>query len=210
MKSTLQTPLLIGGATVTTAGGAFIAHKLSSPEEKKSISDFLSEDRSKRLIDDSEVWDATWKEYKKSGEDVWKLGSEASVPNSLKTTCKDKLNSKISGIDSKEYKDFLNYCTRDTLVSDLIKDSGKKLLVKGSGNEAHWVAVWTAYVDDSRNKGRTKGNDIWRLNDWDSKNAQKNSAPSTFMAECESNSKKPFFDVRGALYLDTLKFCTQN
>ncbi|CBY93242.1 hypothetical protein HF1_12340 [Mycoplasma haemofelis str. Langford 1] len=212
MSSTLKIPLFMAGATATAGIGALAAKELSSPKDEKTISSLLATDPSKRSIADSEdeAWKQAWELYKKSKKDIWRLGEGADVPLSLKTTCKRKLTLKVSGKDSEGYREFLSYCTRDTLVSDLIKEhgGGRELLVKGNGSDGDWKAVWKSYGSDSRNATKTANGDIWKLGDWNSKHSEQN-APDTFMNKCIANAKEPVYEVSNQIYIDTLAFCTK-
>ncbi|AEG73463.1 hypothetical protein MHF_1225 [Mycoplasma haemofelis Ohio2] len=213
MSPTLKIPMFLAGATATAGVGALAAKGLS-PNSEESISSLLSKDLSKRLIasDESDYWTQSWSRYKGSS-DIWNLRkSDSGVPDIFKTTCKNKLESKVSGKDSQGYKDFLAYCARDTLVSDLIKERApnKEILTKGNGSESHWVEVWKLYINDTRNSKAVKGDHIWGIGDWDSNYSSESKASAGFMDVCVANAKKPFYDAEGALYLDTLKFCTKD
>ncbi|CBY93150.1 hypothetical protein HF1_11420 [Mycoplasma haemofelis str. Langford 1] len=212
MTSTAKLPLFMAGATATAGVGALAAKDLVFPKSQESISSLLSKDPSKRAILEGEDWSNSWKAYKASGKDIWALGNGDQVPESLKTTCKNKLESKVDSKDSQGYKDFLDYCARNTLVSDLIKEHApnKELLVKKTGTDADWVKVWKLYVESEKNQKQAGGDHTWGLSDWDKNHSILTTAPDSFMDKCVANAKESFHDVQGALYLDTLKFCTKD
>ncbi|AEW45759.1 hypothetical protein MHC_04515 [Mycoplasma haemocanis str. Illinois] len=211
MSLALKIPVFAAGVTASAGLGVLAINGFSLKSEE-SISSLLSKDLSKRLIasDEIDYWNQSWNRYK-SNSDIWNLKkSDSSLPDIFKVTCKNKLESKVSGKDSQAYKDFLNYCARDTLVSDLIRERApnKELLTKGNGSEDHWVSVWKLYVNDSRNSKEAKGDHIWKLSDWDSSYSSESKASSGFMDACVANVKKPY--VEGSFYEDTLKFCTKD
>ncbi|CBY93239.1 hypothetical protein HF1_12310 [Mycoplasma haemofelis str. Langford 1] len=205
---------LVGGTAAAGMASAAAGYYAFSPSDKEErvISSLLSEDPSRRAIADNEDWSSAWSKYKASNKDVWDLkNSDAEVPEVFKTACKNRLESKVSGRDSEGYRDFVSYCTRDTLVSDLIKDRGKELLDKSKGgSDAGWIKVWKDYISDDRNKSKAKDGDIWKLTGWETENSKNDKAPDVFMTACESNAKKPIYDFNNSLFLDTFKFCTKD
>ncbi|AEG73490.1 hypothetical protein MHF_1254 [Mycoplasma haemofelis Ohio2] len=215
MNSSLAAKSLLGlaGATATAGLGTLAVKGLPSPKEQVSISSLLSKDPSRRVIADGESshWTSAWTSYKNSGKDIWGLGKGESVPDDLKTTCKNKLDSKVEGKDSEEYQSFLSYCSRYTLVSDLISENNpnKEPIPKGNGESQEWKKAWKAYVDDQRTSKTDNGDGVWKLGDWKDHHS-KDVAPTSFMGKCETNFQTLFYDLSGGLYLDTVSFCTKD
>ncbi|AEW45765.1 hypothetical protein MHC_04545 [Mycoplasma haemocanis str. Illinois] len=202
----LKAPLLMVGATATAGAGVLVVKGLPNFETKESISSFLAKDRTKRAIADDEDWTKSWTEYKRSAKDIWRLGSDANVPSSFKSECKKRSESKVSGIDSDEYKNFLAYCTRDTLISDLLKDSKETLLNSSEGAETDgWKSAWTRYI----NENKEKGSDVWAVADFNSKKNNTNeNAPEDFRKKCES--KLGSNDISNTDLLNQVKsWCTK-
>ncbi|AEW45763.1 hypothetical protein MHC_04535 [Mycoplasma haemocanis str. Illinois] len=213
MTLTAKLPLFAAGATATVGVGALAVKELAFSKSQESIASLLSQDLSKRAISKDEDWSKVWSLYKSSAKDIWGLkNSGADVPESFKDACKNKLESKVGSKDSKEYQDFLTYCTRDTLMSDLIKENApnKELLVKKTGSDADWVKSWKSYVESEKNKKQAGGDHTWGLSDWNNNYSKLDTAPDSFMDKCVANVKEPFHDIKGTLYLDTLRFCTKD
>ncbi|CBY93161.1 hypothetical protein HF1_11530 [Mycoplasma haemofelis str. Langford 1] len=211
MTTAFKTSLLAAGATATAGVGAFAAKGLLP--HKELISSLISKDPSKRVIgsEEQEYWKKAWEKYKGSGKDVWKLGTlNGESPSEFKNECKNKLNSEVSDQNSSEYKDFLLYCSRDTLVSDLIRENNpnKELITSTEVTAQEWVDNWKRYLADSRTDKQGKDS-ILGLSDWSSVHSTDTKAPATLISKCSESFKTPFYDVRGALYLNVLEFCTK-
>ncbi|AEW45791.1 hypothetical protein MHC_04675 [Mycoplasma haemocanis str. Illinois] len=210
MSSSLKIPLLIAGATSTVGIGVFSINGFRSTKENtRTISSFLSENPTKRAIsigEDSD-WNKAWTAYKGSGKDIWKLGSGSSVPVEFKNTCKKEFESKVSGTDSEGYKNFISYCTRDTLIFDLLKDSGEVPLSKTEeATSEGWKKAWESYIEANQNK--PDGQDDWKINNFKSEKSNKDKALDAFRDVCESNlgSKEIFKDI---LLDQVKKWCTK-
>ncbi|AEG73485.1 hypothetical protein MHF_1249 [Mycoplasma haemofelis Ohio2] len=215
MTTAVKTSLLAGGAAAASGIGAIAyGDLLSFQTQKEAISSLLSKDPAKRAIGttEEEEWKKTWARYRDSKEDIWKLGDlSGDAPTEFKNACKSKLDLEVSGSDSKEYKDFLLYCSRDTLISDLIKENSKgRVLLEGTDvSSTDWQNAWKAYSEDSRNQKGESETNIWNLSDWKTQNSQQN-APQSFITKCSSNIKHPSHDIHDPLYIDTVKFCTKD
>ncbi|AEW45789.1 hypothetical protein MHC_04665 [Mycoplasma haemocanis str. Illinois] len=214
MSSSLAIKSLLGitGATATAGLGILAVKGLPFSREKVSISSLLNNEPSRRLIADSETayWTSAWTSYKNSGKDIWGLG-QGETSDALKTACRNKLDLKVENKNSEEYQSYLNYCSRYTLVSDLISENNpnKEQISKGDGNSQEWKKAWKSYVDDQRTSKTDGGDGIWKLGDWKDHHS-KDTAPTSFMDKCETNFKTPFYDLKGGLYLDTAAFCTKD
>ncbi|CBY93152.1 hypothetical protein HF1_11440 [Mycoplasma haemofelis str. Langford 1] len=181
----LRIPLFMAGATATAGVGALAVNGLPFSGEKESISSLLSKDPTKRAIADGEDWTKAWAEYKKSAKDIWSLGSGDDVPPTLKSECKSRLEFKVSGTNSEEYKHFLSYCTRDTLISDLLKDAQETPLSSSEGPETDgWKKAWDSYIKANKEKS----GDVWSVTDFQSKkNTSNENAPEDFRKKCETH-----------------------
>ncbi|AEW45794.1 hypothetical protein MHC_04690 [Mycoplasma haemocanis str. Illinois] len=216
MSSIFKLTFLVAGTTATAGLGIAASKGLfSSKGKKESISSLLSKNPSNRVIGVSEEdnWKKSWKSYKESNKDFWKLGNlVGESPDAFKSKCKERLDLKVSGVDSEEYQNFLKYCSRKTLVSDLIgeRNPNKEIITTDTATDQSWVASWGSYIDDSRNKQSSGGTNIWNLSDWGTTYSQKNQVPASFIAKCKSNVSSPSHDILDPLYLDTLKFCTKD
>ncbi|AEW45784.1 hypothetical protein MHC_04640 [Mycoplasma haemocanis str. Illinois] len=215
MTAAVKTFLLAGGTASALGAGAIMYGDLLSPKiQKESIASFLSKNPVKRAIGTSEEedWKKVWKMYKDSKQDIWNLGNlSGDAPTEFKNVCKEKLNLKVSGSGSEEYKDFLLFCSRDTLISDLIRENNKDrdMLEGTDASSSDWKNAWKEYSSDSRNQKTENGSNIWNLNDWKTQHSQQN-APQTFIDKCVANIKHPSHNINDLLYLDTVKFCTKN
>ncbi|AEW45737.1 hypothetical protein MHC_04405 [Mycoplasma haemocanis str. Illinois] len=183
-----------------------------------SISELIkSKNPEKRLLDknsSSDLWKAAWKSYRAANKDKekdmwsidgWKKGEPTdneAAPESFKNACE----SRIKG-SSKLYDEVINYCTRKTILADLVsEDSGRVLLVKVSGgNSKEWKEAWSSYK--KANTTHTDNSDVWKLTGYSSEHSKEN-APDVFMEKCKTNSETEGYDINGDLYKQLLKYCT--
>ncbi|CBY93180.1 hypothetical protein HF1_11720 [Mycoplasma haemofelis str. Langford 1] len=209
MNASLKIPLFAAGATATAGAGVLAVNGLPSSKEEKSISSLLSQNPSVRAISTGEEsdWTKAWTAYKSSGKDIWKLGDGSTVPESFKNTCKDKLESKVYGTDSDVYKNFISYCARDTLISDLLKDSGETPLTKSDeANSDGWKKAWEAYI--TANTDKPDGQDDWKIDKFKEEKSKKEKALDAFRDMCES--KLGSKEISNATLLDQVKkWCTK-
>ncbi|AEW45775.1 hypothetical protein MHC_04595 [Mycoplasma haemocanis str. Illinois] len=202
-----KVPLLLVGATATSGLGIFTLRGLFASGEKKSIAFFLNTDLSKRVIskEDDSHWTKSAEAYKGSKNDVWNLGKE--VSERIRNVCKEKLEFKVSGIDSDEYKNFISYCTRDTVISDLLKDWKETILSKNEGaGTKEWKGAWRRYIEDNK---KLAVPNVWGVDNFDSiKDKVDQDAPESFRDRCESNlSSKDIFNM--TLFENVKSWCTQ-
>ncbi|CBY93145.1 hypothetical protein HF1_11370 [Mycoplasma haemofelis str. Langford 1] len=213
----------IGGVSAVT--GAAIGIPKLLEDKGELISELIkTKNPNKRLITSQSLEDADWKksweDYRKAnknakkGEDSFQLSdwsgsittdiTDSTASQSLLNACSS--NSKKRVVESSQlYKDVLNYCTRDTLISDLLKESGKTPLLKSeAANSAGWKAAWERY----RIANKDKDSDDWKLQDF---NGQKNQASQqaweTFRTQCETNLNSK--DISKSVFLEQVKdWCT--
>ncbi|AEW45758.1 hypothetical protein MHC_04510 [Mycoplasma haemocanis str. Illinois] len=177
----------IGGVSV--AAGAAIGIPKLLEDKGKLVSELIKEkDPGKRLITskslDDPYWKKAWEDYRKvnkdaaKGQDAFKLFdwggqittsiTSTEAPQSLVNSCSFNTTKRVSH-DSQLYKNVLKYCTRDSLISDLIKDSGKTPLLKSEdASSSEWKAAWERYR--LANQG---SEDAWKLSGF---SGQKNRA----------------------------------
>ncbi|AEW45771.1 hypothetical protein MHC_04575 [Mycoplasma haemocanis str. Illinois] len=209
MTTSFKFVALVTGATATTGMGILAFKGFSFSKDEKSISSLLSKDPSKRAIDITEIdyWKTAWASYKVSNKDFWNLGNGQDVPEGFKTACRDKLESKVSGVDSEDYQNFLSYCSRDTLISDLIKDSKLVPLSKTEAdNTDGWKKAWESYID--ANKEKLNNDDAWKVNNFKTEKDKKDKALADFRDKCETNlGSKDISNT--ALFDQVKKWCTK-
>ncbi|CBY93125.1 hypothetical protein HF1_11170 [Mycoplasma haemofelis str. Langford 1] len=202
----------VGGVAGSAIGANYLLDK------GPSISDLIkSKNPEKRLLDKNsseEAWKAAWKAYREANKnkekDIWSIEGwttgaskdSEEAPDTFKQGCA----SRIRG-SSKLYDEVISYCTRKTILADLVKESsGRALLAKESGGgSAAWKAVWTEYKKSDTT--HTNGKDAWKIDTWSSIHSSEN-APDTFMDKCKSNSEVEGHNPDSELYKQLLKYCT--
>ncbi|AEG72573.1 hypothetical protein MHF_0291 [Mycoplasma haemofelis Ohio2] len=218
----VATGTLVGG---TTAAGGLYFHKGTSKPQTHLIKDLLATKHpQKRLIskstDGSEAaWRAVWKSYREAYKDrksnpfsltssqLKVEGAEVNAPSEFRDGCKSISLEKVVDESDERYQAILSYCTRATLVSDLISETaGKTLLQKGNdfASNQDWKAVWDPYKE--ANKGLDQ--DAWNIGNWSS-NKDSTNVPEAFVTKCEEKSKVEEYKLTQPTYLDVLKYCTK-
>ncbi|CBY92274.1 hypothetical protein HF1_02660 [Mycoplasma haemofelis str. Langford 1] len=212
---------LAGGATA--AGGALAYKEISKPKvkEKKSIVTLIKDSRKdKRLMTKSnggseDHWKKGWKAYLDSKRNIWGLSEWKDspvdtdpAPTSFMNKCESVSREEVVDESDERYVAILNYCTRDTLVSDLISETkGKTLLVKDTNNpstNSDWLKVWGDY----KTKNNGASTDEWDIGSWTS-NKDQNNVPVAFMDKCEEKSKVKAHRLDQPEYLKVLEYCTK-
>ncbi|AEW45073.2 hypothetical protein MHC_01035 [Mycoplasma haemocanis str. Illinois] len=222
---------LLGAGGVTTAGIIYFGSDVFKSKENKkvSISELLkTSNPEKRLITSSQASDGDWKEAwktyreankgKKLNEDKWKLSGwttpQSDITNaenasdSFMSACSVNKDKQVSGTDDPLYGEVLAYCTRSTLVSDLIADNypNKKILTSTDNDDAGWKEVWSQYR--THNSGKNdKDSDTWKLDDWPSSN--ENNVPQSFKTKCGEKVKVATFVTNNEDYMNAVKWCTK-
>ncbi|CBY92253.1 hypothetical protein HF1_02450 [Mycoplasma haemofelis str. Langford 1] len=217
------------GLGTATAGAVYFGRDLVGGEDKVKtpIKELIkTANPHKRLIEGSTVsdphWKEVWKEYRNAnlnkGVDFWNIQGwqkpTGNVTNSddasshFISACSSKLNEEVESSKDPLYLQVISYCTRDALISDLIKEkgNGKTLLSKEGNDSEAWKAVWTSYKTGNTNKA--KGQDKWGLSDWDTKNNDV-SAPDSFKDKCKEKSEKKTVDSSEDDYKEVLDWCTK-
>ncbi|AEW45117.1 hypothetical protein MHC_01255 [Mycoplasma haemocanis str. Illinois] len=217
---------IVGTASI---GGIYFGTDLLKQRSnllKKTISSLLKEKNAeKRLIDFSapigdKAWKEAWKAYREANKTTnpwgitgWSQTSSAvdsnvDAPKDFVDKCSIKSSLAVEGVEDAVYREVLSYCTRATLVSDLISENnkGRKILKSTDQNEeANWKKVWDVYK--SRNSVKTKDGDIWKLKDWETKHSG-DVLPDNYKTTCDSKILEEVFKTDDERYLNALNWCT--
>ncbi|CBY93238.1 hypothetical protein HF1_12300 [Mycoplasma haemofelis str. Langford 1] len=227
MSNSLAFKSLLGLGGVSAVTGAAIGiPKLLSDDKREEhlISDLIKvKNPEKRLISSKEVGDSAWKKawevYRNEnklaskGKDAFQLLDwndpilgDISVSDEANKGLIDicfENSGKRSSLDSQLYRDVLKYCTRDTKISDLIRDAGKTVLIKG-GDSNQWKKAWERY----RLAHQGSGTDPWTIDKF-SENKSKADQPASedFQNKCvERLERASISDVK--LIDEVTKWCT--
>ncbi|CBY93126.1 hypothetical protein HF1_11180 [Mycoplasma haemofelis str. Langford 1] len=194
---------LMGGVGAVGAGGAYLAVTNSS-KEGQLISELIrSEAFVKPLTKDSKdnaKWDEAWKRYRdtyKNSGDIWGIPNweqkkdQENAFDEFKNKCEERSKLKVDS-ESKEYKDFKNYCARPKTVSELIGEEGKVTLLSKSGNSdgTAWNNAWEVYRKANLKEGKNneyKDSDTWTIGDWATAK-QSNTATENYKTKCETQA----------------------
>ncbi|CBY92269.1 hypothetical protein HF1_02610 [Mycoplasma haemofelis str. Langford 1] len=232
MSSSLlaKSALGVAGLGTATAGTVYFGRDLiggESRKEKTSIRKLIqSSNPHKRLISGNNAsdqnWKDAWKRYREGhlnkDSDSWNLegwtrptgsiGNSDNASTHFISACSSKADIEVENDKDPLYVQVVSYCTRDALISDLIKERNpnKSLLSSESGDEGQWKTVWTSYKDSNPNK--EQNGDKWKLSDWNGKQGE-DGAPQSFKDECKKRSGTKTVEARSDDYSDTLKWCTK-
>ncbi|CBY93142.1 hypothetical protein HF1_11340 [Mycoplasma haemofelis str. Langford 1] len=225
MANSLLFKSLAGIGGVSAATGATIGIPKLLEDKGELISELIkTKNPDKRLITSQSLEDADWKksweDYRKAnknaknGEDTFQLSDWSPITTEITSTAASQSllnacssNSKKRAVESSQlYRDVLNYCTRDTLISDLLKESGRTPLLKSeAATSPEWKKAWESY----RVANKDKSEDAWKLQGFDGqKNQEGQQAWDTFMNQCETNLKSK--EISNSLLLSQVKdWCTK-
>ncbi|CBY92288.1 hypothetical protein HF1_02800 [Mycoplasma haemofelis str. Langford 1] len=220
----------IAAASTASAGGIYFGTDLlkkSSKEVKSTIASLIQKSNpEKRLLTSStqpsdKAWKDAWAKYRNQNKESnsWGISSwtktnsdvqgDADAPNDFISKCASQSSLEVLNTDDSAYKEVLSYCTRDTLIKDLI--SGSKRLLVNSGNEDSeaWNTAWKAYK--AKNTGNQQAQDKWALGDWNSQSSQ-GTAPTTFKQKCVDKSSSNAYSQSSLVedYELVLEWCTTN
>ncbi|CBY92285.1 hypothetical protein HF1_02770 [Mycoplasma haemofelis str. Langford 1] len=225
MAISTTTKLVTGSlASCSVVGGGVLAGSkyFGKETEKKPITTLLKEKNpEKRLIAQSSTgseaeWKEAWKSYLTSGSNVWSIEEGTKQPNgtdnaptSFIQKCMENSEVKVENEQDTTYFQVLSYCTRDTLIKDLISGT-KRLLVNSSDQDTEgWSASWSAYK--SKNTNNQSGKDKWALDDWSQKHSESN-VPESFKQKCGDKSSGKAYSQKSLVedYSLVLEWCTTN
>ncbi|AEW45586.1 hypothetical protein MHC_03630 [Mycoplasma haemocanis str. Illinois] len=189
---------LIGvGATGAVGLGAYLIKSKSSPSFSQKI------DTNKRVILDAKgdfhntVWTQIVEEYKQKGN-IAGIPKDSKVQENLKKYCLENKDATFSSTE--KFEQYLNYCTRENLMTKL---PTTQRAWNTSKEESKWATAETSYkalTDSSDDKGL--------LIPKDNGNIEKGQiTKQDIMKHCESISSKPFINTTDADYKRGEKWC---
>ncbi|AEW45097.1 hypothetical protein MHC_01155 [Mycoplasma haemocanis str. Illinois] len=212
---------LVGGVTVT--GGALVYREVYKTPSKKPIYELIKTlNRDKRLISKSETgnskeWQAVWKLYKEeyqnkesnplsiNSEQLKNSTSNQDAPTEFMNKCESFSRELVLDEKNGRYQDVIKYCTRNTLVQDLVSESGRKLIDETNGN---WSESWKSYR--AANSGKGNNQDTWQLSDWESKK----NADSTISDNLKVKCKEKLGEEAGVKsvqdFQDVVNWCSES
>ncbi|AEW45078.1 hypothetical protein MHC_01060 [Mycoplasma haemocanis str. Illinois] len=186
---------LLGAGTVVAGGVLTYKNLIKSPTHL--IRDLLAvKNPEKRLLsqsDDgsSDEWKTSWKsyieKYKNQESNPFSLTSSqlkdtiVNAPSEFRNGCKSTSLDKVVDETDLRYQAILSYCTRDTLVKDLILESGREIIDSSSGD---WNESWKDYRHI--NNGKQDKEDTWQLSDWKDKKGNDALVSEDLKKKCES------------------------
>ncbi|CBY92268.1 hypothetical protein HF1_02600 [Mycoplasma haemofelis str. Langford 1] len=218
LPAKVATGVLVGGTAA--AGGSFL-YKGTSKPQTYSIKDLLaSKNPEKRLISTSDSgssaeWKAAWKAYRDTYKDrdsnpfsltatqLKDSSSDPNAPNELISGCKSLFMEQVVDTEGEKYKTVLGYCTRNTLVKDLILESNRNLMPESGGN---WGEIWKDYR--KANEGKGKDQDTWKLTDWENKKDQDSSASDDLPKKCKTKLETSSGVKTVNDYQDVVNWCS--
>ncbi|CBY92263.1 hypothetical protein HF1_02550 [Mycoplasma haemofelis str. Langford 1] len=226
MSTSLKAATGVLGVGTAAAGGTLAYKELTKPATHLIKDLLVTKNPRKRLIAKSEdgssaEWKAAWKLYATSYKEHNKnpfsltlakptetLDGSQNAPVEFMDKCESLVKERVLNEGDDKYQGVLQYCTRATLVSDLISENhpSKKVLSKTeAGSSAGWKRAWSSYK--IYNTDKTKDKDTWKLSDWESQSGD--DAPESFKTKCEEKVKVEAFELSNEDYLNAVKWCTQ-
>ncbi|AEW45734.1 hypothetical protein MHC_04390 [Mycoplasma haemocanis str. Illinois] len=213
----------IGGVASSAVGVNYLLSNRGSIISELVKSKSLNKRKLIKSSNGSEdAWKKSWQAYREvfnnTGKNPFSLaltkeiGSVTSVnaTQEFMSACESWESKKVKNIEDEDYQTFLKYCTRNTLMSDLVSENlGRRVLTKGSedSDSKGWKDAWSDYKKKNSYVQGKQG--IWDLSDWSSKYNQ-DKAPVTFMTRCDSELKREYYDVKGEDYNRVIDWCTEN
>ncbi|AEW45092.1 hypothetical protein MHC_01130 [Mycoplasma haemocanis str. Illinois] len=206
------------GAGAVAAGGA-LAYKGLIKSPTHSIKDLLAtKNPEKRLISKSNdgssaEWKAAWKlyltAYKNNNQNPFFLtvakpttiDDNQSAPSEFMSKCESLIMEQVSNEKDDKYKGVLQYCTRSTLVKDLVMESGRSILQDSDD----WSGSWNSYKSANTDKGDKQ--DTWKLEDWNTKKSG-----STVSGDLQKKCKEKLGSKVGMQvddYSNIVKWCSK-
>nr|WP_014272264.1 hypothetical protein [Mycoplasma haemocanis] len=205
-----------------------VAIKFSGKERPQSIKDLLRQNRpEKRLLfkryldkDDGsqQEWKEVWKKYRTDYKDSNRdpLGlltkpvslDDVNAPSNFMESCESLYKEEVHNTKSDRYQLVDNYCTRLTSITDLVWESNRKVLAKGTdGKSTEWKGLWKKYIED--NLGKDTGKDMWQIFEkkWESVNDQEE-ATEKFRSKCESESQIKTGSKNHDSYQRVMDYCS--
>ncbi|CBY93114.1 hypothetical protein HF1_11060 [Mycoplasma haemofelis str. Langford 1] len=185
--------------------------KSKSPNKRKLI---------KSSNGSEDAWQKSWKAYREefnnSNKNPFSLVLTKGTVTSTNATqefmsaCETWESRNVKSTEDEDYKVFLKYCTRNTLMSDLVSENPRRKALTKSDTESNaqgWKDAWADYKKKNPYVQDRKG--VWDLSDWSTKHNQDN-APVTFMTRCDTELKREYYDIEGEDYNRVISWCTEN
>ncbi|CBY92265.1 hypothetical protein HF1_02570 [Mycoplasma haemofelis str. Langford 1] len=202
------------GLGATATGGALLYKGLSKPQTYSIKFLLASKNTNKRLLvksnDGSEAhWKAAWKAYLTSKNNIWNLKEwkdspvqDENAPSSFMDACTSNSNGEVEDTASKEYINVLSFCTRNTLVKDLVLESNRVLNDDSNGG---WSESWKSY----RSSNQSKEKDDWQLTDWNDKKSSDDTISENLKTQCKDKLEveSGFKAVKD--YQDVVNWCSK-
>ncbi|CBY92290.1 hypothetical protein HF1_02820 [Mycoplasma haemofelis str. Langford 1] len=219
----------VAAASTASVGGIYFGTDLFNQQSKslkRTVSSLLREKNpEKRLINPSvavgdKAWKEAWSRYRNANKTTnpwgvtgWSqtsetVNSDTAAPEDFISKCSTKSALEVSGTEDSIYNEVLSYCTRATLVSDLISENNRnrKILKSTDQNqEGDWKKVWDVYK--SKNSNKAKDGDVWKLQGWEAKHSG-DTLPDNYKTTCDSKIVEEVFKLDDQRYLNVLSWCT--
>ncbi|AEW45081.1 hypothetical protein MHC_01075 [Mycoplasma haemocanis str. Illinois] len=216
--------VVLSGGTVTAGavylGKGLIGNKTSVKTPIKELIKTVSPH--KRLIEGSAItdplWKEAWKEYRNAhlnkDSDSWNINgwekptgvisNSTDASSHFISACSSKLDEEVESSADPLYSQVVSYCTRDALVSDLIKERNPNKSPLSNADGDKWKTPWEAYKVFNSSKNEDK----WKLSDWTQKKGDSN-VPETFKQKCKEKLETKTVEAKDEDYEDTLNWCTK-
>ncbi|AEG72599.1 hypothetical protein MHF_0320 [Mycoplasma haemofelis Ohio2] len=228
MTSVAKVASGVAAASTASAGGIYFGtdlFKSSNLPKKEKVSSLLkTTNPERRLITSKELsdshWKTTWKLYierersKSVEKDIWGLNgwskptSDVQLEDAIQSfidACSSKKDLEVVDANDDLYKQVLDFCTRETLVKDLVSETSGKTSLVGTDDSAGWNNAWKAYKDSHSGKD---GTDTWTINNWSTEKNNTN-APQAFKDECGKKLETKTWDKKHADYVNFIGWCTK-
>ncbi|AEW45096.1 hypothetical protein MHC_01150 [Mycoplasma haemocanis str. Illinois] len=214
------------GAGAVATGGALV-YKGLLKSTTSSIKDLLAtKNPEKRLISkslggSSSEWKEAWKlyltAYKNNNQNPFSLTTDKpstdpdgnqEAPSEFIDKCTFLASERVADEKDSRYQNVFKYCTRATLVKDLIFENypNRKILSStGSDDSEGWKSAWSRYKQRNPST-KVQGNDEWKLSEWTTHNTD--DAPNGLKTKCVEKVKLEMFDTNNKDYKDTVDWCT--
>ncbi|AEW45113.1 hypothetical protein MHC_01235 [Mycoplasma haemocanis str. Illinois] len=218
------TSAVVVGAT--SAGGVYFGTDLfkssNTPRKETIVSLLKSANPERRLITATDLsdshWKTTWKLYRERSKnvekDIWGLNGwskpvgDVQLENTIQSfidSCSSKKDLDVFDVNDDLYKQVLDFCTRETLVKDLVSETLGKTSLVGVEDSEGWNNAWKSYKDSHNGKS---GKDTWELTDWEQEKS-KTGAPQTFKDECKKKLETKTGDKKHVDYANFIGWCTK-
>ncbi|AEW45103.1 hypothetical protein MHC_01185 [Mycoplasma haemocanis str. Illinois] len=194
----------LGFASSALVSGVFTSSV--RPSGPRTISRWIQDRRpDRRLLFDgyhkdfsgaTPVWQFVWKKYtndfSSGNSNPFRLTnmSGENASQEFRNMCKKLFRESVSSTDDEKYIYAVEYCTRPTLVLDLIWDQGYEI-----ASDSDWNNLWKEY----------KNNNFWNITSATSDD----NAPEKFKTKCKAESEKAQGNKKDASVAKVIKYCSK-